>query len=386
MKQLISILIAGVLGGAIALTGAHFLNRGTNDATSSTNAALTSPKALKTLAASEVALPFDFTAAAERAMPAVVHISASQSKQAMKRQAPNDPFRLFFGDDWWFGAQTPRVGTGSGVIYSADGYIITNNHVVDFADEVEVNLSDNRKFKAKVIGNYPKADLAVLKIDATNLPVLKIADSDQSKVGQWVLAVGNPFDLTSTVTAGIISAKGRDINIIQANDGKNDAIEAFIQTDAAVNPGNSGGALVDAQGNLLGINTAISTRTGVFEGYSFAIPINIVARIVDDIIKNGSYQRPYLGVNIAELDSDYANELGANISQGVVIEELVDGGSAQFAGLLPKDIIVEVNGKTIKSVPELQEVIGRSKVGDTLNMSVIRKGKKKEIPVRLKAG
>jgi S1-C subfamily serine protease len=263
---------------------------------------------------------------------------------------------------------------------------VTNNHVVDFADDIEVALYDNRKFKAKKIGTYPKADLAVLKIEANALPVLKHADSDQSKVGQWVLAVGNPFDLTSTVTAGIISAKGRDINIIQARDGRNDAIESFIQTDAAVNPGNSGGALVDAMGRLLGINTAISTRTGVFEGYSFAIPINIVTRIVDDIIKNGSYQRPYLGVNIQELDADYAKELGVDISQGVVIETLVDGGSAQFAGLQPRDIIVSINGKGIKSVPELQEIISSSKVGDTLNVQVLRKGKKQEIAVRLKAG
>ncbi|HMR43658.1 MAG TPA: trypsin-like peptidase domain-containing protein, partial [Saprospiraceae bacterium] len=261
-------------------------------------------------------------------------------------------------------------------------YIITNNHVVDFADEVEVNLNDNRKFKAKVIGTYPKADLAVIKIDAKNLPTIPMADSDRAKVGQWVLAVGNPFELTSTVTAGIISATGRDINIIQGRD----AIEAFIQTDAAVNPGNSGGALVDAQGHLLGINTAISTRTGVFEGYSFAIPINIVTRIADDIIKTGSYERPYLGVNISELDNDYADELGIKETQGVVIEELVDGGSAQFAGILPKDVVVAVNGKSIKNVPELQEVIGRSSVGDTLNLTVIRKGKRQEIPVKLKAG
>lgn len=384
MKQIISLIGAGIAGGILVLAGVYFFQKSFFDQQANEPEA----KIVKNvnLGAGEGIVPFDFTQAADLAMPSVVHIASTQSKQAMQRQAPNDPFRYFFGDDWWFGAQTPQSGTGSGVVYSNDGYIVTNNHVVDFADEIEVTLHDNRKFKAKKVGTYPKADLAVIKIEASNLPVLKHADSDQAKVGQWVLAVGNPFDLTSTVTAGIISAKGRDINIIQARDGRNDAIESFIQTDAAVNPGNSGGALVDAMGRLLGINTAISTRTGVFEGYSFAIPINIVTRIVEDIIKNGSYQRPYLGVNIQELDADYAKELGVDISQGVVIETLVDGGSAQFAGLQPRDIIVSINGKAVKSVPELQEIISSAKVGDTLNVQVLRKGKKQEIPVRLKAG
>lgn len=380
MKKLFPLVMAGLLGGLIVLAGNHFFQKKSADNLNQDFNA----KAVKNVnvGAGEVTVPFDFTQAAELAMPAVVHIAASQKPKTTTRPAPSDPFSQFFGGDWWFGNPLPKAGTGSGVIYSSDGYIITNNHVVDFADEVEVNLNDNRKFKAKVIGTYPKADLAVIKIDAKNLPTIPMADSDRAKVGQWVLAVGNPFELTSTVTAGIISATGRDINIIQGRD----AIEAFIQTDAAVNPGNSGGALVDAQGHLLGINTAISTRTGVFEGYSFAIPINIVTRIADDIIKTGSYERPYLGVNISELDNDYADELGIKETQGVVIEELVDGGSAQFAGILPKDVVVAVNGKSIKNVPELQEVIGRSSVGDTLNLTVIRKGKRQEIPVKLKAG
>ena len=234
---------------------------------------------------------------------------------------------------------------------------------------------------AKVVGTNKKSDVAVLKIEASDLPTLEIADSDASQIGEWVLAVGNPFDLNSTVTAGIISAKGRSIQLL----GGGDAIESFIQTDAAVNPGNSGGALVDAEGRLLGINTAIATRTGVFSGYSFAIPINLVTRIANDIIEFGSFQRAFLGVNIYELDSDEAEELGVQITQGVVIEKLVDGGSAQYAGLQPKDIIVSVDGKEVKTVPELQEIIGQAKVGDQINVSVMRQGEMKEIPVVLKA-
>lgn len=375
MKQILSLVAAAVIGGLLVLGGNYYLNPNAANLAQQDNFS----KEIKNVnvSAANGMAPLDFTAAAEKAMPAVVHISAIGAQATTRRSG--DPFRDFFEG---FGQQGPQQGTGSGVIYSNDGYIITNNHVVDFAEKVEVTLNDNRKFSATVIGTYPKADLAVLKIDANNLPTIGKSDSDGAKVGQWVLAVGNPFNLNSTVTAGIISALGRDINIIKGND----AIESFIQTDAAVNPGNSGGALVDAQGRLLGINTAISTRTGSFEGYSFAIPINIVSRIADDIIENGSYQRPYLGVSIVELDDEYAQELGLNVSQGVVVEQLMDGGSAQFAGMLPKDVIVAVDGKTIQSVPELQEAIGRSNVGETLAMKVIRKGKTQEIPVRLKAG
>ena len=221
----------------------------------------------------------------------------------------------------------------------------------------------------------------MLKIEAAGLPTLEMGDSDQAEVGEWVLAVGNPLNLTSTVTAGIISAKGRDINIIEGRD----AIESFIQTDAAVNPGNSGGALVDAQGRLLGINTAISSQTGFFQGYSFAIPVNIVTKIADDIIEHGSYQRAFLGVSISSLDATYANELGVDFTQGVVIESVEDGGSAQYAGLLPKDIIIGVDGRKIKSIPELQEVIGRSRVGDTLTLTVVRDRETRDLPVALRS-
>lgn len=380
MKQLFSMVLAGIIGGLITFGGLQLLPD-SNPVVSKTDAAIVR-QINQPAAARGGGVPLDFTLAAELTMPAVVHISAEASPKPSsgnnnrRNRSPLD----FFFDDNLFGNGQPQAGTGSGVIYSADGYIITNNHVVEFADKVEVTLFDNRKFSAKVVGTDPKTDLAVLKIEATSLPTLQTANSDQAKVGEWVLAVGNPFDLTSTVTAGIISAKGRSLRLLPGQD----AIEAFIQTDAAVNPGNSGGALVDADGHLLGINTAIASQTGAFQGYSFAIPVNLVTRIVDDIINFGSYQRAFLGVNIYKLDSRAVEELNANINQGVVISELVDGGSAQYAGLQPQDIIVKVGDRDIRDVPELTEVVGRAKVGDTLNVVVNRKGKTEEIPVKMR--
>ncbi len=376
MKQLFSLVLAGMIGGLVMLGGLYFIYEPA--AINSAPMAQAIPVNNINVAPRATAYPFNFTAAAERATPSVVYISASATSTASRNnREDNNPFRLFFGDDLFGGAQ---AGSGTGVIYSSDGYIVTNNHVVGFADKVEVTLFDNRKFEATIIGTDEKADLAVIKIDATNLPTLPLADSDLARVGEWVLAVGNPFDLTSTVTAGIISAKGRSLQLLQGRD----AIEAFIQTDAAVNPGNSGGALVDADGKLLGINTAIATQTGSFQGYSFAIPINLAKRIVDDIIEYGSFQRAFLGVNIYPLDDDAATELGLNISQGVVIDNLVDGGSAQYAGLQPKDVIIKVDDYVIRDVPELSEIVGRAKVGDTLNITVNRRGKTIEIPVRMR--
>ncbi len=372
MKRLISFVLAGAFGGLIALGGAWLLSPNKQRIASETAA----PARAINFSPSNV--PFDFTAAANVSMPVVVHIKAS-AKQTEQANEGYNPLKFFFGDDM---LNQPMEGTGSGVIYSNDGYIITNNHVVEFADKVRVTLYDNREFEATVVAKDKKTDLAVVKIEATDLPVLKLADSDAAKVGEWVLAVGNPFDLTSTVTAGIISAKGRSLRLIEGRD----AIESFIQTDAAVNPGNSGGALIDAQGRLLGINTAIATRTGAFQGYSFAIPINLAKRIVDDMIKFGSYQRAFLGVNIYELGDEEARELGLKFSQGVVIETLVDGGSAQYAGLQPKDVIVKVDGRDIKNVPELTEIVGRAKVGDVLNVTINRKGEVMDVAVRMKAG
>ncbi len=374
MKNILSYLLAGIFGGLMVLGGLQMIQQSEKPRA---NARFANKTLTNISPAANV--PFDFTKAAELAMPAVVHISAAERRETAQQ---NDPFSYFFGEGgnpFGFG---PKEGTGSGVIYSPDGYIVTNNHVVEFADEISVTLYDNRKFNAEVVGVYPQSDLAVLKIEATGLPTMEIANSETAKVGQWVLAVGNPFDLTSTVTAGIISAKGRDINIIR----ENNAIETFIQTDAAVNPGNSGGALVNAEGKLLGINTAIASRTGSYAGYAFAIPVNVMQRIVDDIIENGSYQRVMLGIGVSELDTDYANELGVNVTQGVVVESLADGGSAQYAGLLPQDIIMEANDVAVRTFPDLQEVVSGSKVGDILLLKINRKGKILEIPVQLKAG
>ena len=381
MKHLFSLVLAGIIGGMITLGGYSLLRPGAMAIHQ--EATYAQPVKNINVPAQVNAVPFDFKAAAARAMPAVVHISAI-SKAVANSPAEKDPFRFFFGDDFNpFGNGTPpQGGTGSGVIYSSDGYIITNNHVVQNAGQVEVTLYDNRTFEAQVIGADEKSDLAVIKIEGYDFPILERGNSDEAQVGEWVLAVGNPFDLTSTVTAGIISAKGRSINLL----GGGRAIESFIQTDAAVNPGNSGGALVDAEGRLLGINTAIATRTGVFSGYSFAIPVSLVTRIADDIIEYGSFQRAFLGVTISDLDFEYAQELGVDISQGVVIQELADGGSAQYAGLQPKDIIIGVNNREVKSVPELQEIIGRAKAGDLITLKINRRGNIQDIPVRLKGG
>lgn len=374
MKQLFALVLAGIVGGLITLGGYSFL--------APQPVAPIAQEASFARAAKNFNVPpsitnaaFDFKAAAAKSMPAVVHISAKIAQPTANRQ---DPLRFFFGDS--YGGGQPQGGTGSGVFYTQDGYIVTNNHVVANADEVEVTLYDNRTYTAKVIGTEEKSDLAVIKIEGNDFPTLDFSNSDEAEIGEWVLAVGNPFDLTSTVTAGIVSAKGRSINLL----GGGKAIESFIQTDAAVNPGNSGGALVDAEGRLLGINTAIATRTGVFSGYSFAIPVNLVRRIVDDIIEYGSFQRAFLGVEISELDGDYAKQLGLPITQGVVIEKLVEGGSAKMSGLLPKDVVVGIGNRAIKSVPELQEVIGQAKAGDIIEVVINRDGENLRLPVRLK--
>lgn len=377
MNKFWSTLLAGATGGLVTFGAAKFFEK---------------PQPLHAEVAPVVRqvnyggapVPFDFTKAAEKSMSAVVHIKASESQQlALQRQREQrytDPFEYFFGRSFDMQPQ-PRSGTGSGVIYTPDGYILTNNHVVEFADEFEVTLHDNREFKARLIGRDENTDMAVIKIDANELPAIEIGNSDDVKVGEWALAVGNPFDLTSTVTAGIISAKGRDINIIKG--GK--AIESFIQTDAAVNPGNSGGALVDVNGRLIGINSAIATPTGVFAGYSFAIPVNLVKRIADDLIKYGEFRRPYLGVDIAPMDSYLAGKLGVDYTQGVAVMKVYPDGSAGKSGIRPKDIVTKINGKNVTNTSELIELVSRSKVGESVMLTVVRSGKEEEIPVRLQS-
>jgi len=376
MKRVMGYAVAGLFGGLLVLAAAvlylpKMINHQNHQSISST-------QNFGSLVANRGAnvLPNDFRTAAQKSMETVVHIKSSAAPK--QSQGAADPFSFFFGNSP-YGGFAPKVGTGSGVIYSKDGFIITNNHVIDFADEVEVTLYDNRKYKASVIGRDEKTDLAVLKIEADDLPAIRIGNSDDTQVGDWVLAVGNPFELTSTVTAGIVSAKGRSLHMMSKN-----AIESFIQTDAAVNPGNSGGALVNTQGELIGINTAIASMTGSFAGYSFAIPVNIVTRVADNLIQYGSAKRGTLGIMISDMDSDLSKELMIDISQGAYISEIVPGGAAQLAGLLPDDVIVQVNSHEIKNVPDLMAVVGESNVGDLLKIKVNRRGKIKEIDVKLK--
>lgn len=385
MKQVISLAFASLLGGVVALGGYFLLTENQPQETRIESRYSKQVNNVNVSGGDGFNVPFDFSEAAEKSMPAVVHISAKAITTASnknRQQDQDNPFFNFFDNPLFNLEMPPQQGTGSGVIYTQDGYIITNNHVVEFADEVEVTTFDKKTYQAEVVGTYPEGDLAVLKINGRNLPTLRLADSDAAKIGEWVLAVGNPLELESTVTAGIISAKGRDINIIR----KNTAIESFIQTDAAVNPGNSGGALVDAYGRLLGINTAIATRTGYYQGYSFAIPINLAVKIVDDIIENGSYERGFLGINIADLDEEDVETLGLQNAQGVLVAGVVDGGAAQFAGVLPDDVIIQVDNKKVKATPELLEAIGGLKAGDEVTLTVNRSGEIKSIPVRLKGG
>jgi serine protease Do len=379
MHKIWSTILAGAAGGLVTIAAVQFLAPAKESTLPSTPQNFT-----RQVNYGAAPVPFDFTKAAEKSMSAVVHIKATESREAavqrQRNQRHTDPFEYFFGQSFGY-QQQPRSGTGSGVIYTEDGYILTNNHVVEFADEFEVTLHDNREFRGRMVGRDPDTDMAVIKIEANNLPAIELGNSDDVKVGEWALAVGNPFDLTSTVTAGIISAKGRDIDIIKG--GK--AIESFIQTDAAVNPGNSGGALVDVNGRLIGINSAIATPNGVFAGYSFAIPVNLVKRIADDLVKYGEYRRAYLGVNVATMDSNVARELQLDYVQGAVIVNLDEDGSAARSGVQEKDIVTKANGKNVTTTAELLEQIGRSKIGETLTLTVVRNNKTQEIPVRLRS-
>ena len=380
MKQLGGFVLAGVFGGLIVLGGLQFTGQATNsgDETAFNTQFVSNNSRIN----QNKSVPESFSVAAEKSMPSVVHISAMQTerKTSEGEQREIDIFRDFFGESPLLGEGRPRGGTGSGVILQNNGYIVTNNHVIDGADEIEVTLYDNRKFKAKLIGVDKSTDLAVIKIEDNDLPAINIGNSDKAKVGEWVLAVGNPFNLTSTVTAGIISAKGRNINIIE----EAYKIESFIQTDAAVNPGNSGGALVDINGNLLGINTAIASQTGSFAGYSFAIPVDMMQKVVDDLIQHGEVQRGLIGISIQDLDNEIADDLGINITEGVHIIEVMDDGAAKEAGLRSDDVITGVDDKGIKNTPQLQELVGRGRPGDQVTLNINRNGSQKDIVVTLK--
>ncbi len=313
----------------------------------------------------EVQYP-DFTYAAETGVKAVVHVKVEKRGQAV--QGPQSLFDFFFGYGTPAPEPRPRVGAGSGVIISRDGYIVTATHVIDGADEVVVTLDDKRQYEGKVVGKDPATDIALLKIEASDLPFVSFGDSDELRLGQWVIAIGNPYDLRSTITAGIVSAKGRSLPSYTGEF----KIEAFIQTDAAVNPGNSGGALVNAKGELVGINTAIATRTGSFSGYSFAVPSTIVRKVVDDIRKYGIVQRALLGITMQDISGDLAKEKDIAEIRGVYIHELSEGGAAQKAGIKPGDILLEVGGVKVNSGTAVQEQISRFSPGDKVDLTLLR--------------
>ncbi len=318
----------------------------------------------------------DFTKAAEMSVHGVVHVKTYYAAQTNYNPFGVDPF------DFWGQPRQSRKqeSSGSGVIITEDGYIVTNNHVVENAEKVEITTNDNRTFEAKVIGTDPSTDLAVIKVNQKGMPFLVYGNSDNVKVGEWVLAVGNPFNLTSTVTAGIISAKARNINILPDQY----KIESFLQTDAAVNPGNSGGALVNTRGELVGINSAIASTTGSYTGYSFAIPVNLVKKVVDDLVEYGNVQRGFIGVSIRDIDNKLMAEKGIKESQGVYVESLSEGGAAKQAGILPGDIILKVGEVNINTTPQLQEQVGRFRPGDKINITLNRNGKEKVVAVVLR--
>ena len=311
--------------------------------------------------------PVDFTQAAERSVEAVVHVKTKYYRQ----QQYVDPFYQFFFGRPQQSQQPSAMASGSGVILSNDGYIVTNNHVIEDANEIEVVLNDKRTFTAKLIGTDPNTDLALLKIEATDLPTIEIGNSDDLRVGEWVLAVGNPFNLTSTVTAGIVSAKARSINILNSDM----KIESFIQTDAAVNPGNSGGALVNTQGQLVGINTAIASQTGSYAGYAFAIPTAIMQKVVADLRQFGTVQRALLGIRMLDITQQVKDQLSLESMEGVYVGEVISGSAADKAGMKAGDVIVQVDGRPINASSQLQEQIGRKNPGDQITI-LVRRGQR----------
>ena len=314
----------------------------------------------------------NFEYAAEISVKAVVHIKSKYLEDEIYRYY--DPF---FGNRY-FNNPREKVASGSGVIISENGYIITNMHVINDAKEIEVVLNDKRTFSAEILGTDPNSDLALLKINGKKLPYLKFANSNDLKIGQWVLAVGNPFNLSSTVTAGIISAKSREINIL--NDG---GIEAFIQTDAAINPGNSGGALVNTDGDLIGINTAIHSNTGSYTGYGFAIPSNMVKKIIKDLQEFGEVKRAYIGIHILDLNAEIASELELDDANGVFIAKVLKNSAAEKVGIKSYDVITKINNRRINTVSQLNEIIIQFDPGDQIICTVLRDGEELDFNLSL---
>lgn len=369
MKSFTNVFLSSIIGASVALGIYHgvakentkIIVKETSDEASTT--IKHSPYSLTSY--NNLSNSIDFTEAAENSLDAVVHINTKITVGHV-----DDPmYRLFYGNKTF-----EQRASGSGVVISPDGYIVTNNHVISDANSIEVTMNDSETFKAKLIGSDPSTDIALLKIEADNLHPIQFANSDEVKVGEWALAVGNPFNLTSTVTAGIVSAKSRNINILQG-DYKNEIfpIESFIQTDAAVNPGNSGGALVNSSGELIGINTAIASKTGSYSGYSFAIPSNLVKKVAGDLLKFGSVQRGFIGINLAEINTDVLNQFDLPNLDGVFIAGVIPQSGADEAGIETGDVVLSVGDIKVSNIPGLQEQIGKYSPGDKVPL-VIRRG------------
>ncbi|MGE0770412.1 MAG: Do family serine endopeptidase [Cyclobacteriaceae bacterium] len=386
MSKFGQLLLAAILGSALTFTAQRFFVDKHDSVRIEHVSGIPATNAAYTVNEDGELVPLDFTGVAEKVTKSVVHIRSTQQGRA---SIGRDPLREFFYGPGPYQLQ-PQQSSGSGVIINANGYIVTNNHVVDGAELVDVTLHDNRSFRAEVIGTDPDTDLAVIRILEKDLPYLSFVDSDQSKVGEWVLAVGNPFNLNSTVTAGIISAKGRNINIINSNNNPeanplgNTAIESFIQTDAAINPGNSGGALVNLSGGLLGINTAIASPTGSYSGYGFAVPSNIVSKVVEDLISYGAVQRGWLGVTVGSVTPDLVKQEDLTVNEGAYISDFADKSAAKEAGVQKGDVVVQLDDVSVSSSAALIEYIGTKRPGDKVVLKVNRKGKVVSIPVVLK--
>ncbi len=375
MKKVFGVLAIAVIGGLVALGINSLVNRASDPQTFQEyqNAKFTKADKLSDVPST------DFVSVAELSTPAVVHIKTTMRAQTSNQPQFFDPFGFF---DNPMIPQGPQQATGSGVIITSDGYIATNNHVVENATKIEVVLDDKRTYIAELVGRDPETDLALLKIEEKKLSFLKFGNSDDLKVGEWVVAVGNPFNLTSTVTAGIVSAKGRNINLLRQKGGEY-AIENFIQTDAAVNPGNSGGALVNTSGELIGINTAIASSTGSYTGYSFAIPINLATKILDDLLKYGEVKRALLGVRIQDITQELADEKGLKELKGVYIPEVMDDGAGKKGGMKDGDVVLSINDIEVNKSSELQEQISKYYPGDKVKIKVLRDGKAKTLDVTL---
>ena len=371
-KSVLMVLLSAAVGGLTAFTVVKSISPDQTQTVQMTDGAQ-----FRTVNLSHENWP-DFTYAAESAVDAVVYVKTTATQ--VQSQAPSSIFDYFFGFPQSGPQQREKVGSGSGVIIREDGYIVTNNHVIEGADKIEVTLNNNVTYPATLVGTDPATDVALLKIDATGLPIIPFGDSDKLRLGEWVIAIGSPYDLRSTITAGIVSAKGRSM----PNYSGEYKIESFIQTDAAVNPGNSGGALVDRAGNLVGINTAIYSRTGSYSGYSFAVPVNIVKKIAYDLMDFGSVQRAVLGISMGPITDKIAEDLKLSSRNGVYISEVSPSGAADKAGIKAGDVLIAIDSTKITGTASVHETVSRYSPGDMAVLTVIRDGKEKKFDVTFK--